>query len=149
MAASDSGPKTGGTNHEQQRRNDPYAGVDTVADDVWALARQAVAAGDEDRISDEAVAKLLTAAVKLYAAKADRGARSPRALLGEYDEVVTPTEALTAATELLRALRLGPMEFGLWSRRRPEGYHDRPHEQPPIGAAPATRPVGSKSSDDC
>ena len=29
----------------------------------------------------------------------------------------------SAVTELLRALRLGPMEFGLWSRRRPEDYH--------------------------
>ena len=26
--------------------------------------------------------------------------------------------------EVLRALRMGPMEFGLWSRRRPEDYHE-------------------------
>jgi hypothetical protein len=103
-----------------------------MAEEAWALARQAVERGEEDRVSDEAVAKLLTAAVKLYAAKADRGERSPRALLGDYDEVVTPTEALTAATELLRALRLGPMEFGLWSRRRPEDYHDKAPEAPPV-----------------
>jgi len=114
------------------RRNDPYSVVEGLADEAWALARKAVEAGDEDRISDEAVAKLLTAAVKLYAAKADRGERSPRALLGHYDEVVTPTEALTAATELLRALRLGPMEFGLWARRRPEDYHDRENETPAV-----------------
>ncbi len=113
-------------------RNDAYGSVEALADEAWTLARQAVEAGEEDRISDEAVAKLLTAAVKLYAAKADRGARSPRALLGRYDEVVTPTEALTAATELLRALRLGPMEFGLWSRRRPEDYHDQEPEAPPV-----------------
>ena len=115
-----------------ERRNDPYGSADALADEAWALASRAVRDGDQDRISDEAVAKMLTAAVKLYAAKADRGERSPRALLGEYDEVVTPTEALTAATELLRALRLGPMEFGLWSRRRPEDYHDRPPETPPV-----------------
>lgn len=114
------------------RRNDPYTAVEGLADEAWALARQAVEAGEEDRISDEAVAKLLTAAVKLYAAKADRGERSPRALLGNYDEVVTPTEALTAATELLRALRLGPMEFGLWARRRPEDYHDHENASPAV-----------------
>ena len=47
---------------------------------------------------------------------------------GKYDEIVTPTEALTAVTEVLRALRLGPMEFGLWARRRPEDYHDTDFE---------------------
>ena len=122
------------------RRNDPYIAAEALADDAWRLAAQAVADGDEDRISDEAVAKLFTAAVKLYAAKADRGQRSPRALLGQYDEVVSPTEALTAATELLRALRLGPMEFGLWSRRRPEDYHDLEPDAPPIPAAAAGKP---------
>ena len=116
----------------EDRRNDPYSAVEGLADEAWALARQAVEAGEEDRISDEAVAKLLTAAVKLYAAKADRGERSPRALLGQYDEVVTPTEALTVTTELLRALRLGPMEFGLWARRRPEDYHDHEPEAPTV-----------------
>lgn len=127
-------PKGGnaGTEPAPALSNDPYGSVEALADQAWALARQAVDVGDEDRISDEAVAKLLTAAVKLYAAKADRGGRSPRALLGKYDEVVTPTEALTAATELLRALRLGPMEFGLWSRRRPEDYHDREPDLPPV-----------------
>jgi hypothetical protein len=120
------------------RRNDPYAEVEALADAAWALAAAAVATGEEDRISDAAVAKLMTAAVKLYAAKADRGARSPRALLGDYDEVVTPTEALTAATELLRALRLGPMEFGLWARRRPEDWHDREQEAPPVPVPPTT-----------
>ena len=122
----------GDAGDEQDRRNDPYSPMEGLADEAWVLARQAVEAGDEDRISDEAVAKLLTAAVKLYAAKADRGERSPRALLGQYDEVVTPTEALTTTTELLRALRLGPMEFGLWSRRRPEAYHDMENETPAV-----------------
>ena len=59
----------------------------------------------------------------------------PRALLGHYDEVVSPNEALTAATEMLRSLRLGPMEFGLWSRRRPEDYHEL---EPAAPAIPAT-----------
>ena len=105
------------------RRNDPYAGAEEAADRIWELAQQALADGDADRISDDAVRRIMTVAVKLYAAKADGGTRSPRALEGEYDEIVSPTEALTATTEILRALRLGPMEFGLWSRRRPEDYH--------------------------
>jgi hypothetical protein len=121
----DSTAKTGGL------ENDPYAALERAADLVWERAEGAVAEGEAARVSDAAVAKLMTAAVKLYAAKADGEDRTFRPVLGTYDEVVTPTEALTAVTEVLRALRLGPMEFGLWSRRRPEDYHDIPHAPPP------------------
>lgn len=117
------------------RSNKPIEAFEREARDLWRIAVEAVERGEHDRISDEAVAHLMTAAVKLYAAKADRGARTPRPLLGRRDELVTPTEALTAVTEILRALRLGPMEFGLWSRRRPEDYHDTEHDTPPIAAA--------------
>lgn len=106
--------------------NDPYREVEDAAEHIWQHVQNAIDAGEEDRISDEAVRLLMTAAVKLYACKADGGARTFRPLAGDYDEVVTPTEALTATTEILRALRLGPMEFGLWSRRRPEDYHLTP-----------------------
>lgn len=103
--------------------NDPAAELEAMSDAVWRDAKALLEDGEAGRVSDAAVARILTAAVKLYAAKADGEARSPKALLGESDEVVTPTEALTTVTEVLRALRLGPMEFGLWSRRRPEDYH--------------------------
>lgn len=118
--------------------NDRYAEVDEAAERAWALVQEALERGEHDRISDQTVAKLMTAAVKLYAAKADLGERTPRPVLGRYDEVVTPTEALTAVTEVLRALRLGPMEFGLWSRRRPEDYHFEDHDDEP-------RPHGAES----
>ncbi|MBM86124.1 MAG: hypothetical protein CMM47_08885 [Rhodospirillaceae bacterium] len=109
--------------------NDPYAALERAADLIWDRSQRAVAERESDQISDATVAKLMTAAVKLYAAKADGGSRTFRPVLGDYDEVITPTEALTAVTEVLRALRLGPMEFGLWSRRRPEDYHDIPHSE--------------------
>ena len=60
--------------------------------------------------------------------------RTFKPILGNYDEIVTPTEALTAVTEVLRALRLGPMEFGLWSRRRPEEYHNEEFDEPSYSA---------------
>ncbi|MCY4592592.1 MAG: hypothetical protein OXE86_18965 [Alphaproteobacteria bacterium] len=108
------------------RENDPYAALERAAELVWERARQAIEHDEAARVSDEAVARLMTAAIRLYAAKADGEERTFRPLLGEDDEIVTPTEALTAVTEVLRALRLGPMEFGLWSRRRPEDYHETP-----------------------
>ena len=103
--------------------NDPYASLERAADLIIECAAHALADGEAHRISDAAVAKLMTAAIKLYAAKSDGEERTFRPVLGKYDEVVTPTEALTAATEILRSLRLGPMEFGLWARRRPEDHH--------------------------
>ena len=107
---------------ESQRDNDPYASVERAATVVWSKVQSAIANGEANRISDAAVATLLTAAIKLYAQKTD--CRTFRPLLGVSDEIVTPTEALTAVTEILRALRLGPVEFGLWSHRRHADYHN-------------------------
>jgi hypothetical protein len=104
--------------------NDPYAAVERAADLVWERVQQTLSSHEPDRISDRAVVLLMTAALKLYARKCDGEERSFRPLLGNRDEVVTPTEVLTAVTELLRAVRLGPTEFALWSRRRPEDYHE-------------------------
>ena len=109
--------------------NDPYALIERAAEILWERSQQAVDKQEADRVSDLAVAKLMTAAVKLYSAKADGEGRTFKPILGNYDEIVTPTEALTAVTEVLRALRLGPMEFGLWSRRQPEEYHDEEFDE--------------------
>jgi hypothetical protein len=99
-----------------------YVEVNQAAQRIWDLAQHALRQGEADYISDAAVRRIMTAAVKLYAVKVNDGMRTFRPLEGTYDEVVTPTEALTAATEILRALKLGPVEFGLWSRRRPGDF---------------------------
>ena len=120
--------------------NDPYPEAEAAAARIWEIVQRAIDNGDEEQISDEAARQLMTAAVKLYARKADGGERTFRPLLGDYDEIVTPTEALTATTEVMRALRLGPMEFGLWSRRRPEDYHLTAEEPGPAHEQPAKEP---------
>ena len=119
--------------------NDPYALIERAAEILWERSQQAVDKQEADRVSDLAVAKLMTAAVKLYSAKTDGEGRTFKPILGNYDEIVTPTEALTAVTEVLRALRLGPMEFGLWSRRRPEEYHDEEFDLSLIHISEPTR----------
>lgn len=106
--------------------NDEYAVVERAAELVWERLGGCIERNEYSRISDRAVVMLLTAAAKLYARKCDDEDRTFRPLAGDYDEVITATESLTVATELLRALRLGPTEFALWSRRRPEDYHDIP-----------------------
>ncbi len=99
--------------------NDPARALDHLSHDVWSNAKSLLATGETERVSDAALARIMTAAIKVYAAKAIEENRSPKPVLGREDELVTATEALTAVTEILRALRLGPMEFGLWSRRQP------------------------------
>ena len=107
------------------RNNDEFAILEKAADIIWERSKDALKNNTSSRISDEAVTKIMTSAVKLYASKSDGEFRTFKPILGNYDEIVTPTEALTTVTEILRSLRLGPMEFGLWSRKRPEDYHDQ------------------------
>ena len=124
MSSSQNKAQTNEVGSEDERENDPYAFIERSAEMLWNRAEEALKKGEASRISDDAVTKLMTTAVKLYAAKTDGENRTFRPVLGKYDEVITPTEALTAVTEVLRALGLGPMEFGLWARRRPEDYHE-------------------------
>lgn len=102
------------------RRNDDYGWIETAAADVFRDANALVAGGEAARVSDEAVARLLTAAIRLYVAKSDGEERTFPPLAGEGREALTATELLSAASELLRALKLGPMELALWYRRRPD-----------------------------
>lgn len=106
--------------------NDPYAAVDNAADMILDVAAAALREGEADRIADQTVVKLMTAAVKLYADKAAARSDPFRPITGTYDETVTATEVLTTAIELLRALNLGPMELGLWSQRKPKEYCYQP-----------------------
>ena len=101
-------------------RNDDLAWVDTFAADLHKTAKELVVKGEAARVSDEALAQILTAAVRLYYAKAEGEGRTPPAIVQDGPvETLTPTEMLTTVSELLRAVRLGPMELGLWFRRRP------------------------------
>jgi hypothetical protein len=105
---------------EPLRRNDPYGWIDQFALDLDGAAKDLVRNGEAARVSDTAVAQLLTAAIRLYAAKTDGEERTFRPLVGGKDEEISPTELLTAVSELLRALKLGPMELALFYRRRPD-----------------------------
>jgi hypothetical protein len=101
-------------------RNDPYGWIDAMAPDLLRSSRELVESNEAYRVSDEAVAQILTAAIRLYVAKSDGEERTFKAIAGERDSEMTPTELLSAVSEMLRALHLGPMELALWYRRRPD-----------------------------
>jgi hypothetical protein len=105
---------------EPQRRNDEYGWIERCAAAVLRCSREAVEMGHASRISDDAVRQLFTAAIRLHYAKADGEERTFRPIVGKEGEELTATELLSAVSELLRSLHLGPMELALWYRRRPD-----------------------------
>ena len=123
MSAPERGP-------DQARRNDPYGWIDAVAPDLLRASRELVEKGEAARVSDEAVAQILTAAIRLYVAKSDGEERTFPPIAGKNDSEMTPTELLSAVSEMLRALHLGPMELALWYRRRPDEDSYFPKETP-------------------
>jgi hypothetical protein len=100
--------------------NDPYSWIDALAPRLLDASRNLLETGECARVSDDAVAQIMTAAIRLYAAKSDGEERTFRPIAGDRDSELTATELLSAVSELLRALRLGPMELALWYRRRPD-----------------------------
>jgi hypothetical protein len=80
------------------------------------LAAAALRRGEPDAIPDDLLRKTLAAAVKVYAAKAERrgGALAPFA-----DGEVTATESVVAACALIRAADLNMFDVAMWFHRAP------------------------------
>ena len=105
---------------ETDRSNDRYGWIDPAAPELLRASRELVENNEAGRVSDQAVAQILTAAIRLYVAKSDAEERTFPPIAGERDSEMTPTELLSAVSEMLRAMHLGPMELALWYRRRPD-----------------------------
>jgi hypothetical protein len=103
--------------------NDEYGWIDRYAADLHRSAKELVEKGEAARVSDEALAQIITAAVRLYYAKSELEERPVPAIVQEGAETLTATEMLVAVSEMLRDVGLGPMELGLWFRRRPGENH--------------------------
>jgi len=113
-------PPTSVGEEEKRAPDDPYGWIERFAADLHVTARDLVRDSEASRVSDEAVARIMTAAIRLYVAKTDGEERTFRPIVRDDNEPLTATELLSAVSELLRALRLGPMELALWYRRRPD-----------------------------
>jgi hypothetical protein len=74
----------------------------------------ALAAGDPGRITDAEVERVMTAAVRIYAAKIDADCGSPPPVTAER---VTPTDIVVTVTALLKAAGLNLWDLSMWVQR--------------------------------
>ena len=79
-----------------------------------AAVERALKRGEPQAISDAALRRVLTAAVRVYAAKAEDVGREIAPFL---DNAVTATETVTAACAMIRAADLNLFDVAMWFRR--------------------------------
>jgi hypothetical protein len=91
----------------------PKAGLPA---DFCAAARDALARGEPDAISDKALQQVLTAATKVYAAKVERRGHDVAPF---PPNTVTATESVVTACGLIRAVGLNMFDVAIWFHRPP------------------------------
>jgi hypothetical protein len=84
--------------------------------DFCASARDALKRGEPDAISDKTLQQVLTAAVKVYAAKVERRGHD---VLPFPQHAVTATETVVTACAMIRAADLNMFDVAIWFHRPP------------------------------
>jgi hypothetical protein len=84
--------------------------------DFCTAARDALKRGEPDAISDKTLQQVLTAAVKVYAAKVERRGHD---VLPFPQHAVTATETVVAACAMIRAADLNMFDVAIWFHRPP------------------------------
>jgi hypothetical protein len=79
-----------------------------------AAAERALSSGKVAAISDAELARVMTAAVRLYAAKADIDGETPAPV---EPEKLTPTDVVVTVTQLIRAVGLNLWDLSMWVQR--------------------------------
>jgi hypothetical protein len=108
------GPRSAAVKPRTREKTGARAGA--AGGDFVARARDALRRHEPEAIPDAALQQVLAAAVKLYAAKAER-----RSDVKPYrDGAVTTTESVVAACALIRAADLNLFDVAMWFNR-PDG----------------------------
>ncbi len=81
--------------------------------DFVELAEHALAAGKLEAVSDAELERIMTAAVRLYAAKAEQGSVAPPVT----PERVTPTDIVVIVSALIRSAGLNLWDVSMWFNR--------------------------------
>jgi len=81
--------------------------------DFVEVAGHALAAGRLEAVSDADLERIMTAAVRLYAAKAEQGS----AARPVTPELVTPTDIVVTVSALIRSAGLNLWDVSMWFNR--------------------------------
>jgi len=87
----------------------------TLGDDFVEAAEDALSSGELARVSDAELERVMTAAVRLYAAKAE--ADTPP-LTPITAASVTPTDIVVTVSDLIRAAGLNLWDVSMWFNRK-------------------------------
>jgi hypothetical protein len=101
--------RNGGKTHSAKTPN-------AKATDFCAAARDALKRGEPDAISDKTLQQVLTAAVKVYAAKVERRGHDVAPF---PQHAVTATETVVTACGMIRAADLNMFDVAIWFHRPP------------------------------
>ena len=85
----------------------------TLGGDFVDAAEHALASGHLDGVSDAELERVMTTAVRLYAAKAEGD--TPPAVVAP--EQVTPTDIVVTVSALIRAVGLNLWDLSMWFNR--------------------------------
>jgi hypothetical protein len=97
------------------------ARLESAAREAATAADELLAADSTAAVSDQAVQELLAAGTRLFARKVEQERRYFAPL--SAPDAVTPTEAATMVTELLRTVNLNLFDLSMWAGR-PRGDAD-------------------------
>jgi hypothetical protein len=84
--------------------------------DFCAAVRDALKRGEPDAISDKTLQQVLSAAVKVYAAKVERRGHD---VVPFPQHAVTATETVVTACAMIRAADLNMFDVAIWFHRPP------------------------------
>jgi hypothetical protein len=87
---------------------------DNGVDSFVAAAERAMTSNDPAAVSDQDIERVLTAAVRLYAARAETTANYPPPVTRES---VSATDIATVASEMIRAVDINLFDLSMWYRR--------------------------------
>jgi hypothetical protein len=86
----------------------------TCGETFVAAAERALTSGDLDLVPDAELERVLTAAVRLYAAKVDLDNKPISPVTAEK---LTPTDVVVSVTGMIRAVGLNLWDLSMWFQR--------------------------------
>ena len=87
----------------------------SLGDDFVEATERALAAGQPGQVSDAELERVMTAAVRLYAAKAETDKPPAQPIT---PSAVTPTDVVVTVSDLIRAAGLNLWDLSMWCKRK-------------------------------